>query len=141
MAGDPNSPFAEDYDAPDRSPMQTPTMAYNPQHRFPGVDYWQIGQILRILETECELQSVQTLVQDALRYSPEGYALRNDYLNPIRVQLQGWRVGWTLSSMVKNLLQMLLIDTRDGKLAIETLTLDTLLAYDPSGKHQQERYA
>jgi hypothetical protein len=137
-----SSPNAEDYPEAMRSPMGQPVMSYNPTRRLPGIDYWQVGRLLYIIERECRVPKVQELVQEALLRHPEGYELRNEYLNPIRVAMQEWRVGYTLSSMVKGMLQMLLIDTRDGKLAIESLTMDTLMAYDPSGQFSiKDRYS
>lgn len=124
---------------PNRGPgSQDPTIqsrlvVYDPQFRKKGVAYYSVADILRILHDRCDRDSVRSLCEEALTRQPRGLQLRNEYLLPIRVDLQAWREGVTLGSMAKVLVSELLDDSVEGgPYPYERLSLGTVVGYDPS---------
>lgn len=108
-------------------------LAYNPERKISGWQYYSIGQIFSVLENRCDREYVRALCSNALARSPSGLELRNEYLLKIRVGLQEWKEGITLAAMIKTLLTVLLDDTVEGGLFdYRMLNLDTVVAYDPS---------
>lgn len=124
---------------PNRGPgSQDPTIqsrlvVYDPLYRKGGVSYFSVAEILRILHDRCDRDSVRSLCEEALTREPRGLQLRNEYLLPIRVDLQAWREGVTLGSMAKVLVSELLNDSVEGgPYPYERLSLRTVVGYDPS---------
>lgn len=132
---------------------------YEPSLRVAGWYYFTIGRILYVIWESINIQMRQGMVideagrkrletlqhaaalcSDALDKEPTGLELRNDYLLPIRTDLQEWSFGAMgsniIGSMCKLLLTAILDDSvatpEDGTRAAEGLTLYTRVAYDPS---------
>lgn len=123
-----------------RSARDQPQVTY-PAKRVDGHDYYSIAQILNVIYKYCDVEKAKTLCETALIDSPVGLQLRNDFLLPIRVELQEWHAGTTISLTCKMLLQRILEDTttdlKKQKLDYNRLSLATLIAFDHTHEMKQ----
>ena len=128
------------YSHPKQRPYNLP-LVYNPTVTRDGYAYYTIRQIFRVLIDRCDVKEVKDLCENALSSNPVGLDLRNNYILPIRVELQGWHQGTTISIVVKLMLTRILEDTvadpRRQKLDYKMLTLGTLVAFDQNKLKQQ----
>jgi hypothetical protein len=128
--------------------MTTP-ITYQPQIRVKGYSYWKISRLMEVILHigPSENDRAKTLASDVLTRRPYGLELRNEYLLPLRLEMQGWhhsalsaddRTG-TAHFMMKILFDRLLADTTidretgiANKFNPQLLTLETLIAFDQS---------
>lgn len=116
-------------------PVPDRNVVYDPNTRIQGYAYYEVGRILRILMERCTIDRVRDLCEEALTRAPqlEPLQLRNEYLLPIRVALQGWKEGYTLAVMMKQMLSALLDDSVEGgPYDYNRISLRTIIGYDPS---------
>ena len=108
-------------------------VVYNPTERVSGWEYYSVERLFRVLHERCDRVVVLELCEEALSRQPVGLELRNLFLLQIRANLQEWKAGETLATMLKTMLTRLLNDSVSGGVFdYELLTLDTLIAFDPS---------
>ena len=106
---------------------------YNPTAVRKGWDYYSIGIICRILIERCDRPEVQDICENVLTMNPTGIDLRNNYILPIRVGLQEWRVTYNLARIIKVLLSRVLNDSVEGGIVdYRGLSTNTIIAWDIS---------
>lgn len=121
-------------------------VVYNPQMKYAGYTYYFIGRILFILweslpddpegtqEQKAMWLEAKRLIDECLTLEPRGLGLRNEYLLPIRVNLQDFKTDTSRAQICKRVLTNILDDTvvPGGILPPEALSLKTQVAVDYS---------